>query len=185
MTLVPRDIRTAGHTAACILAIAWAGCLAGCAGYRVGNQTLYRPDVQTVNVPVFQSDGFRRGWGELLTEAVVKHIELKTPYKVVGPAEADSVLIGRIVDITKTPLVENRHDEPRDVELGVRVDVEWRDRRGDLICQTNGLPLPPALVHVGQASDFIPEGGQSLATAQIEALDRLAEQIVSQMEVEW
>ncbi len=70
---------------------------AGCAGYRFGAATLYPPDIHTVYVPVFESDSFRRGLGERLTEAVVKAIEARTPYKVVGSAEADSVLTGKII----------------------------------------------------------------------------------------
>src|SRR5687768_8924245 len=64
----------------------------GCAGYQLGQRSLYRPDIRTVHVPVVQSDSYRRYLGERLTEAVVKQIELKTPYKVVGSDSADSVL---------------------------------------------------------------------------------------------
>ena len=56
----------------------------GCAAYRFGAASLYPPDIQTVYVPVFESNSFRRNLSELLTEAVCKEIELKTPYKVVG-----------------------------------------------------------------------------------------------------
>ncbi len=41
----------------------------GCAGYQVGQQALYRPDVQTVHVPIFESNSFRRNLGEQLAEA--------------------------------------------------------------------------------------------------------------------
>ena len=60
----------------------------GCAAYRFGNGTLYAPDVPTVYVPMIESDSFRRDLGERLTEAVVKEIELKTPFKVVGTPDA-------------------------------------------------------------------------------------------------
>jgi hypothetical protein len=36
-----------------------------------------------------------------------------------------------------------------------------------------------------QGSDFVPEGGQSMATAQLRAIEQMAEQIVSQMELRW
>ena len=65
----------------------------GCAGYRMGARSLYRNDLRTVHVPMIESSSFRRNLGERLTEAVVKQIELTTPYKVVGdPATAESVL---------------------------------------------------------------------------------------------
>ena len=64
--------------------VAWA-CVtlfAGCAGYQMGNRSLYRTDLRTVHVPMFQSDSLRPDLGEWLTEAVIKEIELRTPYKV-------------------------------------------------------------------------------------------------------
>jgi hypothetical protein len=64
----------------------------GCATYRFGNRSLYRCDIRTVHVPMVQSDSFRRNLGERLTEAIVKELELKTQYKVVDAASADSVL---------------------------------------------------------------------------------------------
>src|SRR5437868_12374198 len=71
--------------------------LLGCAGYQIGNRALYRPDIRTVHVPMIQSDSYRRYLGERLTEAVVKEIELRTPYKVVDADSADSVLTVRLV----------------------------------------------------------------------------------------
>src|SRR5262245_35350210 len=72
-----------------ILCILQSAILSGCAGYQIGNRALYRPDLRTVHVPVIQSDSYRRYLGERLTEAIVKEIELRTPYKVVGPDAAD------------------------------------------------------------------------------------------------
>ena len=50
---------------------------AGCAGYQIGNQSLFPQEIHTVYVPVFKSNSFRRNLGERLTEAVVKEIEEK------------------------------------------------------------------------------------------------------------
>src|SRR4030042_6722660 len=100
-------------------AAAWCGVLPvlpavlwGCAGYQIGNQTLYPGHIRTVYVPMFESTSFRRNLGERLTEAVMKEIELKTPYKVVGTPDADSVLTGRIVDGGKHLVGESRSGEP-------------------------------------------------------------------------
>jgi Lipopolysaccharide-assembly len=157
----------------------------GCAGYQLGNRSLYRPDIRTVYVPVVQSDSYRRLLGERLTEAVVKEIELKTPYKVVGSEAADSVLSARLVSDSKRTLSENRFDEPRDVEADFYLQVSWIDRRGDLIMSHHDVPAAPLLLNIGQQANFVPEGGQSLTTAQQEAVQRLAEQIVGQMELAW
>ena len=53
--------------------------ICGCQGYKLGSLDLYRPDIRTVYIPMIQSDSYRKGLGEQLTEAVVKEIEAKTP----------------------------------------------------------------------------------------------------------
>src|SRR5881397_1775573 len=68
----------------------------GCIGYHAGTGSLYAPDVATVYVPMIESDSYRRDLGERLTEAVVKEIELKTPYKAVSTPNADSILSVRL-----------------------------------------------------------------------------------------
>ena len=155
----------------------------GCAGYQVGNQTLYRPDVQTIHVPVFQSDSFRKDLGERLTEAVVKEIQLKTPYRVVCEADADSMLTGKIVDETKTVLAEDINDVPRNIGTDLVARVRWESRTGDLL-RENLVSLPPVL-QISQTANLIPEGGQSIATAHQRAISQLAEQVVAQMEYPW
>lgn len=160
-----------------MIALPWLGC----AGYQFGTASLYRPDIRTVYVPVFESDSFRRYLGERLTEAVVKTIELRTPYKVVDDLNADSVLSGRIVEDQKRPISEDLDDQPRDIELGLLLEVTWRDRRGVPLGPATSLPL----LGVVQAVHFIPEAGQSITVAEQEAVERLAEQIVAQMEAPW
>jgi hypothetical protein len=159
--------------------------LPGCAGYQLGQRSLYRPDIRTVHVPMIHSESFRRYLGERLTEAVVKEVELRTPYKVVDSASADSVLTVRLVSDSKKILSNNPFSEPRDIETDFFVQVSWIDRRGDLIMSHEDVPAAPLLVNLGQQTNFVPEGGQSLITAQQEAIDKLAQQIVGQMELAW
>lgn len=172
------------HWLAGVAALAVSG-LAGCAGYQIGNHTLYPADIHTVYVPVFASHSFRRQLGERLTEAVIKEIELKTPYKVVGDPNADSILSGRITGETKRVLVENRFDEPREVETNLQVHVQWLDRQRNLIRQMEPVPVPPELVSITESATLIPEVGQSVAVAHQQAIHRLAQQIVSMMEAPW
>jgi Lipopolysaccharide-assembly len=170
---------------AILLALLLLSSLPGCAGYQVGQRSLYRPDIRTVYVPVIQSNSFRRYLGERLTEAVVKEIELKTPYKVVDSDAADSVLTVKLVSESKRVLTENFFDEPRDIETDFFVQLSWVDRRGDLIMSASDLPAQPLLLNISQTASFVPEAGQSINTAQQEAIQRLAEQVVGQMELAW
>lgn len=157
---------------------------AGCACYRAGCDTLYPADIQTVYVPVFRSRSFRPFLGERLTEAVIKEIDDKTPFKVVT-ANADSVLTGEIRGETKRIAVESPTDEGREVELRFSVAVTWTDNRGQILRETQAIPLPASLVDVQQTAGVVPEVGQSNSTQQQKAIEQLAKQIVALMEAPW
>lgn len=157
--------------------------LIGCS-YRFGSQTLYPCEIRTIYVPMFETIGFRRGLGERLTEAVVREIELKTPYKVVSSPTADSTLTGRIVQDTKGVMLVAPTSEGRTVQIAFRVEVTWTDRRGNQL-QNSAMPLPASIATIDQTNTMIMEGGQSMATSQQAAIDQLAEQIVSLMEAPW
>ena len=159
---------------------------AGCVGYQVGTGSLYAPDVATVYVPMIESDSYRRDLGERLTEAVVKEIELKTPYKVVGTPDADSILSARLIERHAADARRKRVRRP--ARFGDRAagrshlaqSPPAADRAG-----ANRSPLPPELVAISQTSNLIPEAGQSVATSQQQAIERLAQQIVATMEAPW
>jgi len=159
--------------------------LSGCASYQIGNQTLYPMEIHTVYVPMFESASFRRNLGERLTEAVMKEIELKTPYKVVSDPNADSILSGRIVQEGKQVLINSRVGDPRELQVNIRVMVGWTDRQGRMIRESAAVPLPSELIDVQGTGDVVPEVGQSIASAQQQAIQRVAEQIVSLMEKPW
>ncbi len=171
------------HLPFCLLLSAFC-LLAGCASYQVGNDALFPPDVTTVYVPMVESESFRPGLGEALTEAIAKEIEAKTPYKVVGSPNADSILSANIINDTKRVIVENKFDEPRSTEVNYQVQVSWINRKGDLI-YGGAVPLPPAMVELGQGAAYIPEYGQSYTTSQYQVVQRMAEQIVGLMERPW
>jgi hypothetical protein len=157
----------------------------GCAGYQFGSRSLYRSDLRTVYVPIIQSDLFRRNFGERLTEAVIKEIELRTPYKVVHNPQADSVLTARIVSDGKRVLAENIDDDSRLLEVQLFVAVNWMDRYGNLLLPDARVPVSAFMLNTMQSADFIPEAGQSIATAHQDAIEELAQDIVNQMELRW
>ncbi|MGD0898257.1 MAG: LPS assembly lipoprotein LptE [Thermoguttaceae bacterium] len=165
--------------------------VAGCAGYQIGNRALFPEKsrdgapIETVYVPVFESASFRRQLGEQLTEAVVKEIERRTPYKVVGDPGADTVLVGRIAGDDKHLVLETRRGDPRESQGALHVQVCWRERDGTVLREGRPIPLPADCVAVTATSDLVPEAGQSTATAQMQTIQRLARQIVSLMEAQW
>jgi hypothetical protein len=157
----------------------------GCIGYHIGTGSLYAPDVATVYVPMIDSDSYRRDLGERLTEAVDKEIELKTPYKVVSTPDADSMLSVQLVRDTRKTLVKNAFDDPRVSETELHAKVTWLNRRREAIGPPQMIALPPELIAMNATSNLIPEAGQSIATDQQQAVERLAQQIVASMEAPW
>jgi len=150
--------------------------IVGCAGYRIGNETLYRRDIRTVYVPIFESDSFRRNLAERLTEAVVKRIEARTSYKVVNRPSADSTLHGRIRSESQRVTARNDYGDARQKMNMFVVEIQWTDRRSGTQIQHFELSM---------GAQFVPEFGNSQSTAQQAAIDRLAAQIVERMESVW
>jgi len=158
-------------------------CLVPGCGYSLGPSTM--PGVRTIHVPVFQTDSFRRNLDYLLTEAVQTEIKTRSGYRLADAATADTVLEGRIVDIRKNPLSETRFDDPREVQLMVGAQISWIDRRSGRILQQQVFPISQQLAQHSSQVSFAPEVGHSLATAQQEAVTRLAAQIVDLTEMPW
>lgn len=158
--------------------------LAGCACYHFGADSLYPPDIHTVYVPMFESDSLRRDLGDQLTEAVCKEIERRTPFKVVGTPNADSVLTGRIKADTKHVIIREPNNEGRVNEMGLVINVTWADRRG-IVQREGAVPVPPELVTLTQTNNLIPEYGQSTASSLEKTMQGLATKIVDMMETPW
>jgi predicted small lipoprotein YifL len=156
--------------------------LTGC-GYTVGNS--YQPDVQTVYVPIFENQTFRRGYEYQITEAVQRKIQSRTPFRLAKGADADTRLTGTIKKINKSVLGTTQNDDPRNLNLQFIVEVTWEDMRSGQILSQQQVPINADVVQLISQASFAPEVGQSLATATQRATDELANQIVQLMEAPW
>ncbi len=160
----------------------------------------YDPTIHTVYVPIFQNVTYRRSLEFDLTKAVVREIELKTPWKVTSCRDgADTELLGKIVARTKSVTIYNNIGEVRGFQSTLTVELIWRDLRAghnkDVLSMPKPRPtdpvpldLPPIRetpVMVQSIASAIPELGQSLTTSEKSNVDHLAVQIVSMMEKPW
>lgn len=149
----------------------------GC-GY--SSKELFPTEVHTVAVPIFENRTFYRGIEFELAEAMVKQVESRTPYKVVAPGTAQTILEGTITDIEQTQLSRRRPGGlPQEMEVTVTVDFVWKDLgRGGVIKDRRGFQA------VGR---YIPTAGigEPFETAQHDAVERLARDIVSTMRTDW
>ena len=158
-----------------------AALLTGC-GYKFGH--LADPTIRSVAVPTFGSVTERRGVELQLTEAVVKQIQLRTPFRIAHEATADTVLRGRLVGLRKRGLSRSLTGDPREAEFAPAVEVVWEDRRGRQL-GARSVTIAPDVVPVISTGTQAVELGQTRATAIQEAVDRLARQIVDLMELPW
>ena len=157
----------------------------GCAAYRFGSASMFRPGIRTVHVPVVRNDTFRQDLGVRLSEALVREIERRTPYKVTGDPNADSTLTCRVVGEAKRVLTETVTDDPRALDASISVAATWTGRGGELLMQNSVVPTGDLAISFGQDARFVPEAGQTIDSATQAAIENLAERIVSQMEMRW
>ena len=80
---------------------------------------LFPSGVRTVHIPVVQNETFRHDLGVRLTEALVREVEQRTPYKVVSNPNADTVLRCNITGESKDVLSETENDDPRALDASV------------------------------------------------------------------
>ncbi len=178
-----RNIRTL--CGAAILLVVAVGPITGCAPYRFGDAALFPTGVRTVHVPVIRNSTVRHNLGLQLTEALIREIELRTPYKVTADPSADTTLKCEIVSEAKTVLSETNEDYPRALDAGVQVRASWTDRQGRLLFNNSLVPTDDLAILFNQGERFVPEAGQSVDTAMQQAIEDLAARIVSQMENRW
>ncbi len=164
-------IRPATALVAILILTAAGGC-----GYSI--RPPYTDQVRTVYVPIFRSISFRRDVNLQLTELIVKEIETRTPFKVVGkPEGADSTLEGVINFADKNIILENPFNLPRQLTATMTVAVTWTDNRSKKDVQV------PVLVT--ETLNFYPEVGETSQAAFYRVNQRLAQQIVNMMEQKW
>lgn len=157
----------------------------GCAAYHVGNETLFTQEVHTVGVSIVGNETWRRGYGERLTEALVREIENRTPYKVVPASRADTELKVTIVDEDKNVTFQNDYADPRELTVGITVKADWFDRRTLELRQSQEIDLDSESLAISVTNPLVVEAGQSNATASQVLMERLARHIVGMMEVAW
>lgn len=177
----PRRLRGRRVASGAVASLLTLAALTGC-GYRFGHHA--DPTIRSVAVPMFQSVADRTDLEIQLTEAVQKEIQSRTPFLLVHEGQADTVLRGKLVGVRKRPLSRTITDDPREVEFALAVEVSWEDRRGQRL-NAGSVPITPDLVPVLATGSQAVSIGQTRATANQQAIQRLARQVVDLMEVPW
>jgi hypothetical protein len=195
-----RALRSTGRTVAisrrirALIAAAMLTSLAGCSGF-VRNPTVNSKDpgffgwhfhapfdtteVKTVAV-FFKSNVFRRDLEKQLTEAVIKEIHLRSPYRVVAShEEADSLLTGTIYSDAKNLVVEAPTNLPRGLNASIMVQTKWTHN------PPTEIESKQIATTISETINFIPEVGETTLSAYNHVIQSIAKQIVDMMEQPW
>jgi len=160
---------------------------AGCAsdptkGYSFSST--FDDEIRTVAVPVFGNETFNPGLETTLTDAIIKRIQSRTPWKVTSEDRAETRLRGQITDSGLSTLSEVRETglvEEQAVRL--TVDFSWVDRRtGDVLASAQSLSAAATFVPArGEAG----EPGERIQLGERGAIEELAAAIVDRMRSTW
>jgi hypothetical protein len=124
----------------------------------------YDTRFKTVSVPIFRNKTFwtvtpAPGLEMDLTQAVVREIQARTPYRVVE-CNADTELTGTVIGFTKASLNTLQFNYPREVETTLVVELVWRDlRTGEVLTRASrrpGTPLPPEIFSSISPDSIVP-----------------------------
>ncbi|MEM1099002.1 MAG: LPS assembly lipoprotein LptE [Planctomycetota bacterium] len=174
-----------------VLCAAVAFGLTGC-GYTTAE--LYRDDVSSVALPIFENRTFERGVEADLAEALAKEVQRRTPYAVAssagGGASGDTELVGTITAVRRQRLARTADTGlPQELEVRLIADVQWRDRRsGDVLMERRGLEEVGRYIPAGNVSAGVDGGGvlgEPFVVAQHAAVSRLAQAIVDAMRADF
>ncbi|HBH50939.1 MAG TPA: hypothetical protein DDY91_03510 [Planctomycetaceae bacterium] len=154
----------------------------GC-GYNIGAP--FSQEVRSVAVSIPKSDSNRRFLENQITEAVQKQIQMRTHFRIAHEDEADTSLVLHFNQLQKGALGQTENSDARELQITLRVTADWVDRRSGEVLRQEGFDLPRMPRQLFAQAEYAPEVGQSLATAETEAVNRLARNIVNMMETPW
>ena len=142
--------------------------------------TTFDESMRTIAVPIFRNETTSRGIEIQLTEAVIKQIQQRTPWRLTPSDRADSTLVGVVTNTTLRALSDDPQTglvQEQAVQITIR--FEWRDNRsGDVLVARDGYSAS-AVFHPSRAV------GDRLELGQRSAIEELAEDIVSEMRSSW
>jgi hypothetical protein len=101
--------------------------LSSCAGYTVGSSKPgHLQNVTKLYIPTFKNETLEPRLAVLVTNTVIKQIQLSGAYQIVSQDQADATLEGRISDIDRQQWRSVRSNTLRTRELLTRLKVEYK-----------------------------------------------------------
>jgi len=142
--------------------------------------SVYSKSISTVAVPIFANQTYGRDIEFELTDALIKEIESRTPYKVTSEAQADSIVLGQVRNVQLDQLSKSRLTGlSEEVILSVTIDFQWKDLR-------SGKVIVERKAFAGHGL-FVPSRptGEPIELGRFAAVQQLARDIVAEMRSDW
>ena len=173
----------------------------GCAGYQLGASKPHQmAAVKKLAVPTFKNETLEPRMEVLLTNAVIKKLQMDGGYKIVPVSEADAVLRGTITEITRHQFRAQRENTLVTSEILVGLVVKFTVEAGSPEILAASKVVTPAqegvevkatnTIYSGQtknSSNIVvnPNYQLSVRQALADASERLSNDIVGQLTVGW
>lgn len=144
------------------------------------SSSLYSPKYQSVAVPIFQNNTMVRDMEFMLTDAIIKEIESRTPYRILAEQYADTLITGTIQSVGLQTISQSRTTGlDNEVMITVVIDFEWLNLRsgGRLVGRQN----------FSSSALFIPSqpSSEPIEIGQFAVVQQLSSDIVDQMQSSW
>lgn len=112
-----------------LLALVFAGALAGGCGYRIAGVGGQMPGgITRVEVPVFENRTARNDIGRILTEDFITQILGSGRVSIASGAEAQAVIRGVVTSYRKEPITFDSRQRPLENRVTVTMDVSLKTR---------------------------------------------------------
>lgn len=147
--------------------------ISGC-GYTT--KSLISRKVNSIYIPIFENDTFRRGLEFGLTNAVIDEIMSKTKLRIAHKDNADLILTGKIIRVNEGVHSSNAQDNIVESSVTITVEIRIYERRTERSIGEATL---------SNTAEFIVSRGENIKTATQESQVGLAEKIISQLEEKW
>lgn len=155
--------------------------LGGCAGYRLGDvKPHHLREIESIAVPMFRNQTYTPRVEALVSSSVIKQLQQDGTYRISTAENADAVLEGTVVAVSRRPVRSVRGNvlATREFNLAVTVTYRLRSKNGN-------VAVGPASI-AGTTSFFV---GSDVTTDERQALplaaEDLAVRLVSQLSEGW
>ena len=167
----------------CVLTAMMLLLIPGCAsspnqGYAF--DSTFDESINTIAIPIFRNETTSRGIEVQLTEALMKQVTQRTPWRLTPSDRADTTLVGVVTGTSLQAL----SDDPvtglvQEQAVQITIRFEWRDNRTGEVLVARDNYSASAVFHPDRAV------GERFEFGQRSAIDELASDIVSDMRSRW